>query len=183
MCVPLQLLKPLTRLQQAALCFFQILCGLPAEQQIPAALGFLQRLEPSDTGVVVRLLQYLGQQGGKTAVFGFTQLTSCFDLRIKVGLQDFLQRDFPKTKFLKGRLKLRRLKPQRRGEGTAKNTPGGVALLLGCVVQPNGPCRPAIAAVFFQQLGQDTPVSGPGPKIGRADPGLRQPVARLPLPL
>ena len=54
----------------------------------------------------------------------------------------------------------------------AKNASSGVALLLGCVVQTDGTRRPAVAAVFFQQLGQNTPVSGPGLKIGRTGPGL-----------
>ena len=76
-------------LQQSVPCPIQVFCGLPARQLISVSLVILQRLEPSDTETVVCLFQYLSHHSGKAAVFCFTQLTICSDLRIKVGLQNF----------------------------------------------------------------------------------------------
>ena len=44
-------------LQQGVPCPLRVLCSLPARQFISAPLGSLQRLEPPDTGSVVRLFQ------------------------------------------------------------------------------------------------------------------------------
>ncbi len=157
---------------QTAFCSLQIFRGLTAEQLIPSALRLLQGLQPSMAGIAVCLFRYLCEHGGKTAVFPFTQFVSGFDLRVEVALQHFFQRDPLERGLLERRLKLGGLKLKRRGKGAAKDAPGGVALLLGSVGQPDNARRAAKAAVFFQQLCHNATVSGPGSEIGRAGPGL-----------
>ena len=129
-------------------------------------------MDPLRTRFAAGVLCRLIEDGCKTSVLCFLNLTVSLDLHAKIGLQHLFRAYSLKSGLLERRLKLGCLESHRGGKWAAEKKTGGLALCVGGIRQLNSSRRPAESLIFLPQCNQNAVIPGTDSKIFYAFPDL-----------